>query len=412
MNNTENTNGRARIKSGGMKINDLYRKYIVNSGVDMYMLAIIVLMGFCGLVMVFSASYAYAFSSTGDSTYYIRKQLIFMMAGFALMLIIAFFSKSAWFKNLAIPAYFVSIVLLLLVLVMGVSEGEAKRWLYIGPLGFQPSEVMKYSLVVMLAWYYQRFYKQVHNKKFWRSFLFSTVIPGVIVVIPAALVLLENHLSGFIIIMLIGVTVMWIGGANKWIFSVGFIVAAALIIGFVFLCKTSPETVKEMFPREYMFKRIDMWLNPENYDVQSDTWQTVQGKIAVGSGGLFGRGLGKSLQKHLFVSQPQNDFIYSIICEELGFVGGVAVIILYFVFMFRGFHIAKNAHDLFSAITVIGIVGHVGLQALLNIGVVTGILPNTGITLPFFSAGGSSLIILLAEMGIILTISKHSRVDR
>ena len=138
----------------------------------------------------------------------------------------------------------------------------------------------------------------------------------------------------------------------------------------------------------------------------------MQGKIAVGSGGLFGRGLGKSLQKHLFVSQPQNDFIYSIICEELGFIGGVSVIILYFVFMFRGYHIAKNANDLFSSITVIGIVGHVGLQALLNIGVVTGILPNTGITLPFFSAGGSSLLILLAEMGIILTISKHSRVDR
>jgi cell division protein FtsW len=155
-----------------------------------------------------------------------------------------------------------------------------------------------------------------------------------------------------------------------------------------------------------------MWLNPEAYDVQSDTWQTVQGKIAVGSGGLFGRGLGKSLQKHLFVSQPQNDFIYSIVCEELGFIGGVGVIVLYFVFIFRGLHIAKNSRDVFSALTVIGIVGHVGTQALLNIGVVTGLLPNTGITLPFFSAGGSSLIILLAEMGIILTISRRARIDR
>ncbi len=412
MNNTENINKKQRISSGTSKLGNLYRKYIVNSGIDVYMLAIIVLMGLCGLVMVFSASYAYAFSSTGDSTYYIRKQLIFMMFGFVVMLGLAFFTKSSLYKKLAIPAYLGALLLLALVLVMGVSEGEAKRWLYFGPLGFQPSEVAKYALVVMLAWYYQRFYKKVHQKKFWSSFLYSTIIPGIIVVIPAGLVLLENHLSGFIIVLLIGATVMWIGGANKWFFSVGFLVAAGLLVAFVFWCKVSPETVKELFPREYMFKRVDMWLNPENYDVQSDTWQTVQGKIAVGSGGFFGRGLGKSLQKHLFVSQPQNDFIYSIICEELGFVGGVAVIILYFVFMFRGYHIAKNAHDMFSAITVIGIVGHVGIQALLNIGVVTGILPNTGITLPFFSAGGSSLLILLAEMGIILTISKHSRVDR
>jgi len=412
MNNTENISKKSRISGGTSKLNNLYRKYIVNSGVDVYMLAIIVLMGFCGLVMVFSASYAYAFSSTGDSTYYIRKQLIFMMLGFLGMLFIAFFTKSSLFKKFAIPVYFVSLLLLAMVLVMGVSEGEAKRWLYLGPIGFQPSEVTKYALVVMLAWYYQRFYKKVHQKKFWNSFLYSTLIPGVIVLVPAGLVLLENHLSGFVIIMLIGVTVMWIGGANKWVFSIGFLVVAALVIGFVFWCKVSPDSVKELFPKEYMFKRVDMWLNPENYDVQSDTWQTVQGKIAVGSGGFFGRGLGKSLQKHLFVSQPQNDFIYSIICEELGFVGGVSVIILYFVFMFRGYHIAKNAHDMFSAITVIGIVGHVGIQALLNIGVVTGILPNTGITLPFFSAGGSSLLILLAEMGIILTISKHSRVDR
>lgn len=412
MNNTENTNKGPRIKSGGMKINNLYRKYIVNSGVDMYMLSIIVLMGFCGLVMVFSASYAYAFSSTGDSTYYIRKQLGFMLGGFLGMLLIAYGTKSSLFKKTSIIAYIAALVLLVMVLVVGVSEGEAKRWIYIGSIGFQPSEVMKYALVVMLAWYYQRFYKKVHQKGFWRSFLYNTIIPAIIVVIPAGLVLLENHLSGFVIIMLIGVTVMWIGGANKWVFSIGFFAVAGLVIAFVLWCKTSPETVKELFPREYMFKRVDMWLNPENYDVQSDTWQTVQGKIAVGSGGLFGRGLGKSLQKHLFVSQPQNDFIYSIICEELGFIGGVSVIILYFVFMFRGYHIAKNANDLFSSITVIGIVGHVGLQALLNIGVVTGILPNTGITLPFFSAGGSSLLILLAEMGIILTISKHSRVDR
>lgn len=406
----ERSDNKITSTSGG--IVNFYRRHVANSGIDVHMLAIIFFIVFCGLVMVFSASYAYAYSSAGDSTLYIRKQLGFMLIGVVGMIIVGWFIPSDFFKAMALPAYFGGLVLLVLVLFMGESEGLAKRWIEIGPISFQPSEIMKYSLVVTLAWYYHRFYKQVHGKGFWKSLWYSTVIPLAIIAVPAVLILAESHLSGFVIIVLIGLTVMWVGGANKWLFSIGFFVVIGIIIGFVVLCKTSPETVKELFPKEYMFKRVDMWLNPEAYDVQSDTWQTVQGKIAVGSGGLFGRGLGKSLQKHLFVSQPQNDFIYSIVCEELGFIGGVGVIVLYFVFIFRGLHIAKNSRDVFSALTVIGIVGHVGTQALLNIGVVTGLLPNTGITLPFFSAGGSSLIILLAEMGIILTISRRARIDR
>ena len=171
------------------------------------------------------------------------------------------------------------------------------------------------------------------------------------------------------------------------------------------------EQIFSVFP-EYIQKRVDMWLNPENYSVQDDTWQTVQGMIAVGSGGLFGRGLGNSLQKHLFVSQPQNDFIFAIVCEELGFVGAVGVIILYLVFIWRGIHIAKRAPDLYSALVVLGIVSHVAIQAFLNIAVVTALIPNTGISLPFFSYGGSSLIILMAEIGIVLCISKYSKIHK
>lgn len=155
-----------------------------------------------------------------------------------------------------------------------------------------------------------------------------------------------------------------------------------------------------------------MWLNPEAYDIQDDTWQTVQGLIAVGSGGIFGRGIGNSLQKHLFISQPQNDFIFAVLCEELGLVGACALVILYLAFFIRCLQIARRAPDVFSSLTVIGIASHVMIQALLNMMVVTALLPNTGIALPFFSYGGSSLIFLMVEMGIVLSISRFSRIQK
>ena len=178
----------------------------------------------------------------------------------------------------------------------------------------------------------------------------------------------------------------------------------------IFAVNQHPEEVKELVP-DYMFVRVDSWLHPENYDELGDLWQTIQGQIAVGSGGFFGRGFGKSLQKHLFVSMPQNDFIFAIVCEETGFIGAAAVIALYIAFVVRGLYIAKNAPDVFCSLTAIGISAHVGLQAFLNMAVVIGVIPNTGISLPFFSAGGSSLIFLFFEMGILLIISKYTPVE-
>ncbi len=406
--NTKNTSASSAPRPQTGRLNKLLYHVTGSGRIDMGMLAIVLFFVFCGLITVFSASYAYAFSSMQDSAYFFRRQLVFALAGILLMFLISFIPER-WIKYASIPAYFAGLGLLGLVLVIGKSQGDAQRWLQIGSITFQPSEFMKFALVAVLAWYYERFYRKVHSKK--TSFLFGIVIPLGIIAIPAFLIMSENHLSGLIIILLIGATVMWIGGANRWVVLVVAIIAVFGLGAFITLCKTKPEVVKNLLPKEYMFKRIDMWLNPDAYSVQADTWQTVQGKTAIGSGGLFGRGIGNSLQKHMFVSQPQNDFIYTILCEELGFLGATGVIVAYFIFMIRGIRIARNASGVFSALTVIGIVGHVGIQAMLNIGVVTGALPNTGISLPFFSYGGTALVILLCEMGVVLCISRGARVD-
>ncbi len=371
------------------------------------MLIIILLLVCIGSIMVFSASYAYAYSSLGDSRHYIRLQLGFVLGGGALMAFVSLFNYE-FIKKFSIAAYIASIGLLLVVLVAGSSEGAAKRWLLLGPVSVQPSEIMKFALVLMIAYYFDKNYRRVNIQgHFWKSTWYSIVLPGMFVLLACLLIMLENHLSGTIIVGLIGLSVIWVGG-GKWQWYLVFIIVVVVSLFAVF---NFSEQVFSVFP-EYIQKRVDMWLNPENYSVQDDTWQTVQGMIAVGSGGLFGRGLGNSLQKHLFVSQPQNDFIFAIVCEELGFVGAVGVIILYLVFIWRGIHIAKRAPDLYSALVVLGIVSHVAIQAFLNIAVVTALIPNTGISLPFFSYGGSSLIILMAEMGIVLCISKYSKIHK
>ena len=212
------------------------------------------------------------------------------------------------------------------------------------------------------------------------------------------LVALEKHLSGTIILFLIGIVVIWSGGANKKAILIPGIVGGSLLAIIALLVP-------------YTRRRIDIWLDPTK-DITGSGWQTIQGLRAIGSGGLLGLGPTNSRQKHMYVSQPQNDFIFSILCEELGFVGAIAVIILFIVLIIKGYGIAMKAPDTFTSLVVTGIVSKVGIQAAFNMGVVTNILPNTGISLPFFSYGGSSTVVLLIEMGIVLSISRFSRQDR
>ena len=366
----------------------------VRGGVDRPMLVIILLLLCYGSVMVFSSSYAYALSDMGDSYYYIRKQILFVIAGLVAMVFVAHLDYKRVQK--LTPLYFLGCLAMMgAVLVVGINEGDAKRWLDLGFATVQPSEFMKLGLVLILAWYYHKAERFVKTKLFWRSSLFGTFIPMVVVGVVCFLIILENHFSGTIILFAIGMLVIFAAGGKLIWFGLGVGGFGALV---TFL----------IFATDYASKRIDIWINPQNYSTQGEVWQTLQGLYAIGSGGLLGVGLGNSTQKHLFVSQPQNDFIYSIICEELGLVGAVLVISLFLAFVWRGIKIAQNTPDTFSRLVVIGIVCKVGIQAFLNIAVVTGTIPNTGITLPFFSYGGSSLTILLAEMGILLGISRYS----
>lgn len=374
---------------------DVYRE---QGAIDRPMLVIILLLICFGSIMVFSASYAYALDEMGDSYYFIKRQIIFAVIGIFIMFAVSFVDYR--FIRLATPLYFgVSILLLVAVLVMGIAEGEAVRWIDLGPFTFQPSEIMKLGLVLMLGWYYSLTEKQVRERKFWGSSFFGTFIPLLIVAGVCVLIALERHISGTIIMFAIGMIVIFVAGGKLIWFafaSVGFVAAVAGIITFT----------------DYATKRLDIWLHPENYSAQSEVWQTLQGLYAVGSGGFFGVGLGNSRQKHLFVSQPQNDFIFAVIGEELGFVGATLVIILFVVFIWRALVIAKRAPDTFSKLVATGIAAKVGIQAFLNIAVVTATIPNTGISLPFFSYGGTALLILFLEMGVLLSISRYSYLQK
>ncbi len=378
-----------------IKSNDVVR---IKGEIDRTFLIIVIVMICFGSVMVFSASYAYALASRGSSYYFIKRQIFFVAAGTIGMLGIANFADYRFIKKWTKLYFWIVCFLLVLVLVMGSSEGEATRWLYIPGISFgiQPSEFMKLGIVLMLAKYFSDYEKHIFNpRKKWNNVIYGLGMPYMIVGFVCVLVALEKHFSGIIILFLIGTVVIFTaGGSWKWLVGAGATFGSVVLAAIMLV--------------PYAKGRIDIWLHPENYSAQSETWQTIQGLNAVGSGGFFGVGLGKSLQKHMFVSQPQNDFIFAIICEELGFIGAVATIVLFIAFVWRGIVIAQKAPDIFSKLVVVGIVSKVALQAVLNMAVVTNSIPNTGISLPFFSYGGSSLMILLAEMGIVLSISRYS----
>jgi len=371
----------------------------VRGGIDRPMLLIIIaLLGF-GLVMVFSASFASAFKTKGDSFYYIKRQGIFALLGIGLMMAVSFFDYRV-FRRFSPALFVVTMLLLVAVLVYGRAVGVAMRWIKITEsVSIQPSEIMKLVLVLFLANYFATHQEKILNyRDFRQSSVWGDAIPMAIVGSACVLVLLEKHASGTIILALIGMVVVFAGGARKFWFAVGGGAGGAAVLLFILL-------------NDYAKKRIDIFVHPENYSAQNETWQTLNGLNAIGSGGLLGVGLGNSYMKYSYVAAPQNDFIFSIVCEELGFVGAVGVILLFALFAWRGFVIALRAPDTFSSLVVVGIVSKVTIQVILNIAVVTSIVPNTGIALPFFSYGGSALILQLVEMGVVLAISRYSKKD-
>lgn len=362
----------------------------VRHGVDRPMLVIIILLITLGTIMVFSASYPDALSSKGDSTFYIVKQVSFVALGTGAMIVAILLPYQA-FKRAEFPIAMLAIALLVLIFFMGTARGVARRWIAVGPITIQPSEIAKLAVTLSLAKYFSNHQKEVQLGK---SLKDNIIKPACILGLFAGLVLLEKHLSGTVIIVCIGLAIIYLAGVRVKQMLV-FIPAGIAVIG-VYLMTNS-----------YALQRI-LTHGDENADVLGEAWQTTQGLYAIGNGGFLGVGLGKSALKHNYVSEAQNDFIFTIWCEEMGFVGAILLIALYGLFVWRGMHIAKHAPDTFSSLVAFGITFQVGLQALLNILVVTDVIPNTGISLPFFSYGGTSLMMLMFEMGILLSISKHS----
>ena len=364
------------------------------SGIDISFLVLVLLLLVVGLVTMFSASYVNAYYVYGDSFEFISKQLIFAVAGVVAMLVIAHIDYHILHK-LMIPIFVVTLILLAVVLFMPELNG-ARRWIVIPGLGtFQPAELAKFTTVLMFAHFIAIYYNKM------KTFRYGVLPFMIILAIIAGMVILEKHLSGTIIIVAIAFIMMIIGGTKlRYLFIPGGIGAAGITCLFLFTNLL-----------DHAKLRLQYWLDPFA-DIQGKTFQTYQSLLAIGSGGLMGAGLGNSKQKFLYIPEPQNDFVFSIACEELGFIGATFIIILFVLLVWRGFVIAMRSPDKFGAMLAVGITVQVGVQALLNIAVVTNTIPNTGISLPFFSAGGSSLMMLLMEMGVVLSVSRYSMMEK
>ena len=337
--------------------------------------------------MVFSASYPYAYYYFEDGLYFIKKQLLWAAIGTGAMIFTANYPYQKY-KKLAFPILIVTGILLLAVLAVGINLNGAKRWLGVGGFTFQPSEVAKLGLVIYFAASLAQIKDKIKKFNYLiRYFLVMGVFMG--------LLLLEPHFSVCLIIGLTLVIMLLVSGAKMSHFC---------LLGVPFGVLGAAVAIME----PYRLKRLTTFLDPFA-DPLGSGWQIIQSLYAIGSGGLFGVGFGNSRQKFMYISEPQNDFIFSIICEELGLIGALAILTLFAVLFWRGMKIAVSAPDSFGSLLVTGIIALIGVQVVLNIAVVTSSIPTTGIPLPFFSAGGSSLVFIMAAMGIILNVSKYKK---
>ena len=366
--------------------------------IDLPFCLLVLLLTAVGLVMLLSASFPSAYYTTknNDPTYYFVRQGVFAVMGVAAMFYIGKINYQR-FRGVAKFLLYLSIILLVLVIIPGnplaVTRNNATRWLGIGDLfTFQPSEIAKVAVVIYFS-------DSISKKKDqMRSFRYGILPYAIWLVVLGGLVGLEPHLSGAILIMGVGAALMLVGGIN-WAWVIGAVGAAGAAMYLV------------LFVIGYNTSRITYWLNPWA-DAQGAGWQLSQSLITIGSGGLWGVGLGKSRQKFLYLPEEHNDFIFAIICEELGLIGASIIMLLFAALILRGYWIALHARDRFGSLLVVGITTLVAMQTFLNIGVVTGLLPTTGISLPFFSYGGTALSIQLAEMGIVLSVSRQMRPTR
>lgn len=384
-----------------------YGLFDVSRGFDMPLFVFIMVLLGVGLVMLFSASYADSYYREGSSYHYISRQGIFAAVGFGAMLLASAVDYHNYHK-LALPVAAVTVVLLLMVLLFGrvlhmeaiaPSEGVAYRWLNLG-VQFQPSEIAKFAIILLFAHMISIYADKMD------TFQYGVVPFAGVLLLFAALIFLENHMSGTLIVLALGAIMMFIGGTKPRWFVIGGILLVVLLGAYLFLGGKDESGEGGT----YQMGRIQVWLDPFNTE-SPETWQTRQSLYAIGSGGFFGVGLGQSRQKYMYLPKPQNDFIFAIVCEELGMAGALVIMLLFALLIWRGVYVSLHARDRFGTMLGLGLTFQVGLQAVLNICVVTNTIPNTGISLPFFSSGGTALLMLLGEMGILLNISRTANVE-
>jgi cell division protein FtsW len=369
---------------------------------DYSLLFIVLFLLSFGLVMLYSTSSYEAALEYGDSAYYLKRQLIFTIFGLVLMTGVSFIPYTFW-KKVSVLAYMVSVALIVLVIPFGMEVNGAKRWIRIPglPMQLQPAEVAKIGVIIFSAMIIERLGRR--SLATLKGFIFP-MIPAVIVAVMIWQI--TDNLSSAIIVVAIVFGMLFVAcpdyGKFIGIVAVVFLLGAAV----VWYTVNSADTNSLDFRGE----RILAWLDPQAY-AGGKGYQTIQALYAIGSGGIFGKGLGQSMQKLGFIPEAQNDMIFSIICEELGLFGAISIMLMFVLLIWRFMMIANSADDFYGAMLVVGVISHIAVQVILNIAVVTNTIPNTGVTLPFISYGGSSVFFLLSEIGIVLSVARGMRRD-
>ena len=382
------------------------RIYRLIGEVDRPLLIVVIALVCIGSVMIFSASYAVAESRFNDSYDFARSQIRWVVVGIVSMALVARILDYRVLKRFAYIIYVGVLGLNFLVPFFGVTVSGATRWFVIFGVQFQPSELLKFSLVLAMATYISNNTDRIQNFR-------TGVIPMVFLAAPAALAtLLQNHLSATIIMVLLAFVMIWLSGTKKFYF--GVILGGGGVAAFgLYVTGLGMKIIEKFVP--HALTRLQIWENPfayMSYESGGKGWQPAQSLFAISSGGFWGLGLGQSNQKHGYLPEPQNDYIFAILCEELGFFGVVCVIALFGVLAYRGYHVSANSPNRFCSLLTMGITTQIVIQVMLNLAVVTNTFPSTGISLPFFSYGGTSLLILLMEIGIVLSISRFSYVEQ
>ncbi|MBT9779071.1 cell division protein [Clostridium sp. MCC353] len=366
---------------------------------DYSLLFTIIFLTIFGLIMIYSASSYTAQLKYDNAAYFMARQAKIALGGFIMMIVISKMDYH-WYAKFAVFAYILSFILMVAVSLFGREVNGKKRWLGIGPLSFQPTELVKITLIVILATVITLMGRNINKLK--------AVVVVILITLPLAGLVAMNNLSSGIIICGIAFVMLFIACKKKWPFFLCGIFGAS---GIIFAPPIAHALTAMKILKPYQLSRINVWLDPEAYP-STGGYQVLQGLYAIGSGGLVGKGLGESIQKLGFVPEAQNDMIFSIICEELGLFGAVSVILIFLFMIYRFMLIAGNAPDLFGGLIVVGVMAHIAIQVILNIAVVTNTIPNTGITLPFISYGGTSVLFLMIEMGMVLSVANQIKLEK